>query len=235
MISVCIATYNGEKYIHRQLESILKQLTDNDEIIISDDMSTDSTLDVIRSIGSPLIHVYINEKEHGYTPNFENAIAHAKGEYIFLSDQDDIWVEDKVQTCMQYLKKHSLIVHDADIVDKSENKIAESFYESRKSKPGIINNLIKFSYLGCCIAFRRKILEKALPFPPNHKMCTHDNWLFISAAFFFDAVVISDKLIHYRRHANNVSSGGFKETTSLIFKIKYRIYLVIWLFLRTVR
>lgn len=62
MISVCIATYNGEKYIHRQLESILKQLTDNDEIIISDDMSTDSTLDVIRSIGSPLIHVYINEK-----------------------------------------------------------------------------------------------------------------------------------------------------------------------------
>lgn len=229
MISVCIATYNGEKYIHRQLETILSQLTAEDEIIISDDNSTDNTLDIIKSFGSPNIHIYINNGDHGYTPNFENALKHAKGEYIFISDQDDIWAQNKVQTCMKHLKKYSLVIHDADIIDEKEDYLADSFYQQRKSKSGLINNIIRYSFLGCCTALRREVLIKALPFLPNHKMCTHDNWLFVVAGTFFNTIMIDDKLIHYRRHKGNVSTGGFTATTTIGFKIRYRLYLLKWL------
>jgi len=232
MISVCIATYNGEKYIHRQLESILNQLSDEDEIIVSDDNSTDRTLDIIKSFNSPNIYIYINKGEHGYTPNFENALKHAQGEYIFISDQDDIWTKNKVQICMEYLQKYDLVIHDADIVDENECHLADSFYQERKSKSGLINNLIRYSFLGCCTVCRRNVLTKALPFPPNHKMCTHDNWLFVVAGTFFNTIVINDKLIHYRRHSNNVSTGGFAATTTISFKIKYRIYLLKWLLIK---
>ena len=92
MISVCIATYNGEKYIEEQIASILPQLKENDEIIISDDYSTDNTIQVLTKINSKKIKIFKNQGEKGYTSNFENAIKQAKGNYIFLCDQDDVWL-----------------------------------------------------------------------------------------------------------------------------------------------
>ncbi|EXY58193.1 glycosyltransferase, partial [Bacteroides fragilis] len=96
LISVCIATYNGEKFIVEQLKTILSQLTDFDEIIISDDHSSDCTLSLIRSFRDPRIKIYLNENDKGYTSNFENALKKATGEIIFIADQDDIWKKDKV-------------------------------------------------------------------------------------------------------------------------------------------
>lgn len=95
MISVCMATYNGEEYIKEQLESILCQLGEMDEIIISDDGSTDNTLNIIESYNDSRIKIHINTGKHGFVYNFENALQKAKGEYIFLSDQDDIWLPEK--------------------------------------------------------------------------------------------------------------------------------------------
>ena len=112
MISVCLATYNGERFIQRQLETIIEQLGEDDEIIISDDGSTDDTLRIIEGLHSPLIHVYINNGEHGYTPNFENALRYAHGEYIFLSDQDDVWLPRKLEICMNALKTCDFVVSD---------------------------------------------------------------------------------------------------------------------------
>ncbi|MEK5777350.1 glycosyltransferase, partial [Acinetobacter nosocomialis] len=101
MISVCLATYNGEKYIVEQLTSILSQLSPTDEVIISDDHSTDETLLLIKSLNDPRIKIITNELGKGYTKNFENAINHSSGDYIFLSDQDDVWVENKVELMMK--------------------------------------------------------------------------------------------------------------------------------------
>jgi hypothetical protein len=106
MISVCIATYNGEKYIKEQILSILAQLSTKDEIIISDDGSTDHTITKILEISSPIIKIVYNQNEHGYTANFENALKNAKGNFIFLSDQDDIWEPNKVACCMEHFKKY---------------------------------------------------------------------------------------------------------------------------------
>ena len=109
MISVCMATYNGEKYIELQLRSILPQLSEDDEVIVSDDASTDQTLDVVRRLNDNRIKIVHHETDHGYTRNFENALKYAKGDYIFLSDQDDEWLPEKVQVTLQALPAVTLL------------------------------------------------------------------------------------------------------------------------------
>lgn len=232
MISVCIATYNGVRFIREQLESILSQLGPEDEVVVSDDGSTDGTLSVIAEMGSPLVKVFHNSGDHGYTSNFENALNHTHGEYIFLADQDDVWLPDKVPTCMEALEEVDFVVSDAVMIDAEGKKISDSFFVGRKSKHGWLNNMISFRYLGCCLAFRRCILQRALPFPPNHQYCTHDNWLTVVALTFYKVRVIGQPLIRYRRYGSNTSSGGFQDTTSIGFKIAYRLYLFSWLLRR---
>ena len=101
MISVCIASYNGARYIREQIESIVAQLDDNDEIIVCDDHSTDDTVAIVKSLPYQQIRLVENEKNLGYTGNFEHCIALARGEYIFLCDQDDIWKPNKVALCLR--------------------------------------------------------------------------------------------------------------------------------------
>ena len=112
MISVCMATYNGEKYIREQIDSILAQLGDKDELIVSDDGSADATLSIVRSFSDPRIKIISNTGKHGTNGNFENALKHAQGDYIFLSDQDDVWLPGKVNICLQALQTAHLVVHD---------------------------------------------------------------------------------------------------------------------------
>ena len=116
-ISVCLATFNGEKYLQQQIESILIQLGDNDELIISDDGSSDQTLNIIESFSDKRIHIFHNKMNHGFIGNFENALRIATGDYIFLSDQDDVWSSDKLRISLQALEKADLIVHDAEMID----------------------------------------------------------------------------------------------------------------------
>ena len=226
MISVCIATYNGSLYIEEQLHSILPQISKNDEIIISDDYSTDNTIDIIRNIHDNRIKIFFNQKEKGYTSNFEHALSHASGDYIFLCDQDDIWMENKVSFCLKQLKKYDFIVSDAFIIDPQGKIINDSFYKQRIVYHSFIGNIYKFGYLGCCMAFKRTILQKAMPFPSNHQYCTHDNWLFLIAKYFYKTKISNEKLIKYRRHNTNSSTGGLKKSTSFYFKIAYRFYLI---------
>jgi len=226
-----MATLNGEKYIRQQLESILSQLSADDEIIISDDLSTDKTLDVVRSLGAPQIRIVHNTGEHGYTANFEHALKQAKGEIIFLSDQDDVWAPNKVETCLRLLADAEMVVSDAQITDAALNVTQPSFFAIRRPRRTLLGNIVKFGYLGCCMAFRREVLERAMPFPKKRRMCTHDNWLFLVASAFFRTQITQEPLIFYRRHENTTSSGGIENTTTLAFKAKYRLYLV-WSLLR---
>ena len=118
MISVCMATYNGERYLREQVDSILRELGEGDELVISDDGSTDSTLDIIKSFGDVRIKIFHNEGHHGVNGNFENAISKSTGDYIFLSDQDDVWIEGKVKECLEALGDSDLVLHDAMIVEQ---------------------------------------------------------------------------------------------------------------------
>lgn len=231
-ISVCIATYNGEKYIKEQLDSILVQLGENDEIIISDDSSTDKTLDIIQSYKDKRIKVFPNNKFHSPIFNFENALKQAKGDYIFLADQDDIWIANKIEKMMEALQQCSLVVSDCYVVDKDCKIIRDSFFEMKPSL-GIIKNLIKNKYLGCCMAFRREVLSKALPFPKHIAM--HDIWIGLCGALFYKTTFIEDKLIMYRRHGENASSTAENSKYSLIYKVSYRVVLFVYLIKRFIR
>lgn len=232
MISVCIATYNGAAYIGEQLRSIACQLSADDEIVISDDGSTDGTLDVVKSLGLPQIHIVHHTTDHGYVSNFEHALKAATGDIIFLADQDDLWMPGKVERCLSLLEHCDFVVSDARVVNFDEEEIAPSFCRLYHSSRSYLGNIIRFRYLGCCMCFRRTILAKALPFPHNHKLCTHDNWLFLVAKTFYKAVIIDDKLIKYRRHEGNTSNGGAKSVNSTAFQLKYRLYLIGHLFRR---
>ena len=95
MNSVCMASFNGERYIKEQIDSILLQIGEDDELIISDDGSTDQTVDVICSYRDDRIKFVRNVNRHGCIGNFENALRVASGDFIFLADQDDIWLSDK--------------------------------------------------------------------------------------------------------------------------------------------
>lgn len=225
-LSVCIATYNGEKYIEEQLDSIIKQCSENDEIIISDDNSTDRTLEIIKKYNDKRIKIYKNLKDKGYTSNFENALSKANGKYIFLSDQDDIWMQDKVQIILKKLENSDMIISDCKIVDKDLNQIKESYFLLRGKKEGFLGTLYKTDALGCCMAFNKNILKVALPFPQNKKMCPHDLWLALVGYSFFKVKKLDEKLILYRRHGNNVSAGGMKGG-NILFKIKFRAYILV--------
>ncbi len=226
MISVCMATYNGEKYIKEQLDSILSQLSDNDEVIISDDHSTDDTIKIIESYNDQRIKVFMNNKEKGYTRNFENALEKVSGDIIFLSDQDDIWIDDKVKKSLTLLEDNDLVVSDAQVVDNDLKTLAKSNFELRNVKHGFFNNFIRCRYLGACYAFSKKVLEKSLPFPKNSQYIPHDYWIYMIAISNFKVGVIHEPLIQYRRHNLNTSSGGDKSNNSFFKKFKIRIYLL---------
>lgn len=234
-ISVCIATYNGQKYIREQILSILPQLSVNDEVVISDDSSSDSTLSIIEEINDKRIRIYKNSGEQGYTSNFENALKHSDGDVIFLCDQDDVWANDKVQVMLHDLEKADMVISNATVVDSEMKVLYNSFWSISFPHKSFWGNWLRFGYLGCCMCFKKNLLKKALPFPNNHKYATHDNWLCLVGLLYFKVYYESRCLIFYRRHADNTSSGRVKKSnTSLFFKLSYRVYLL-WELLKIYR
>lgn len=224
MISVCMATYNGEKYLRKQLESILKQLGECDEVIISDDMSEDKTLEIVRSFDDKRIKIVLHEENHGFTSNFENAIKRASGDYIFLADQDDEWCDNKVSIMLQYLKDYDFVVSDCITVNEIGEVLDESRFRKFKLKNSFWSVMIKNRFIGCCMAFNRSVLNAILPFPNRTDLVEHDTWIVSVALLRFKVKLIDEPLIKYCRHGDNASDGGFDKGYSLVNKIYRRLY-----------
>lgn len=222
MISVVLAAYKGEKYIYAQVESILKQLGENDELIISDDFPSGKTKESISELMSRDKRiVYINGPGRGVVANFELAISEARGDFIFLSDQDDVWLDGKVDRVVRELEGGAdLVLHNADITDGELNKTGETAFELNRTKTGLFNNIIKNSYQGCCMAFRSELKNFILPFPK--KLPMHDQWIGLMAEKHGRVSLIDEPLILYRRHGGNVTGGG----SGILTKIKWRAEII---------
>lgn len=223
-ISVCMATYNGEKYIRQQILSIILLLSPEDELIVSDDGSIDQTLSIINSFFDPRIRVSYNTGHRGPSGNFENAIRQAKNEFILLADQDDIWLPDKVKDLRKLLRTTDLILSDCQVVDEKGNLIHESFFKYRGSRQGFWNNLLKNSYIGCCMAFRREITSYILPFPKQVHM--HDWWIGLLVEVKGRVCYYDRPLIRYVRHGGNASPTGEKGY-GFIKRLQNRVLLLI--------
>lgn len=224
MISVCIATYNGEKYIKEQIDSILAQLNSGDEIIVSDDSSQDSTIEIIQSYNDPRIKIHPYQQFHSPVLNFENAINKATGDYIFLCDQDDVWLPNKVELMIKSLQHNDLVLSNCIVVDASLQVIHESFFSLNKTRKGFWVNLYKNSYIGCCMAFRKHTLKYILPFPKGIAM--HDLWIGLCVEAKGSTALIQQPLLLYRRHGNNVSQSSEKSKNKFIYKIWYRLLML---------
>lgn len=230
MISVCVATYNGQAFIEEQLISVLNQLTAFDEVIVSDDGSDDNTIKIVQAIKDSRIKILNPSSKVGIVKNFERALSNACGDYIFLCDQDDIWLPNKVEKCILALSDSLLVVSDCKIVDKESNELHPSFFKLRRSGKGVIKNLYKNSYLGCCMAFRKELLYQALPIPASAPM--HDMWLGLIANCTGKVMFLSEPLMLYRRHDNNASPTAQKSTFTFLQQISYRINLLFLIVIR---
>lgn len=221
MISVVIAAYNGEEYIGEQLNSILPQLGETDEVIISDDNPSGKTKNVVDTFIKKDSRIkYINGPGKGVIKNFENAIKHASGDIIFLCDQDDVWKQTKVQTVLNSFDKDTvLVMHDAAVTDSNLNVTAPSFFAVHGTNKGFIRNFIRNSYMGCCMAFSSSLKEHILPFP--EKIPMHDQWIGLIAQKKGKIKFIDEQLIFYRRSSSSLTGGA----TTLAQKLGWRFNL----------
>lgn len=221
-----MATYNGEKYIKEQISSILHQLNKKDELIISDDGSKDNTEMIIQSFNDNRIVYTKNIGKHGFVYNFENALKRAKGDYIFLSDQDDIWMNNKISESLHYLQDNDMIIHNADVIDAKGNYKGYDYFSTLHNHEGFWWNLYKVRCLGCCMAFKRNVLNACLPFPK--RIVGHDYWIGMYAIAFFKVKYVKTPLLKYRRHGNNVSPSSEKSNTSFFYKVFTKRFSILW-------
>jgi glycosyltransferase involved in cell wall biosynthesis len=230
-VSVCIATYNGENFIRQQLSSILPQLSLNDEVIISDNCSSDSTTAIISSIADSRISVHLFSKR-SIVLNFENALKFASGDVIVIADQDDVWLDGRIDRIKEELKTSDLVVTNCLVVDTKLKVLHESLFELIKPKTGLVNNLIKNSYTGCCMAFKRCVLSAALPFPNNLPM--HDWWIGLVGEVVGTVRFIDEPFLLYRRHGANSSTLSARSELGWLKRVSHRSTLMRSLIIRSV-
>ena len=219
-VSVALAAYNGGRYIAEQLESILPQLSEDDEIIVSDDNPGGDTKDAVAALGDSRI-VYIEGEGKGVVKNFENALNHASGDVIFLCDQDDVWLPGKVQTVLDAIGSGSdLVLHDARVTDENLQEISPSYFALHGTNSSYARNIVKNTFVGCCMAFTKEVLNECLPFPD---VPMHDWWIALCAMKRGRRVnLIDTPLILWRRHGDNVTGGK----TGFLQKVLWRISIV---------
>lgn len=226
-VSVCMAVYNGERFIQAQCASILKQLSATDELIVSDDHSTDNTIAIIERFNDQRIKIVKNTLGKGAIKNFQHAISHAIGDVIFLSDQDDVWVDDKVKETLPLLEQHDIVISDAGIVDENLNEIAPSLLDYLGAGPGIMKNVVKSTHYGSCMAFKRSLLTYILPFPDTIEI-GHDLWIGLVGKLLNKKIYYLRKpMILYRRHSAAFTvTGQGKSSRSLYKKMRGRVIIL---------
>jgi glycosyltransferase involved in cell wall biosynthesis len=231
-----MATYNGGRYVRRQLETILPQLEGGDEVVISDDGSTDDTVAIVESLHDPRIRLLTGHAFRDPIRNFEHSLRHARGDVVVLSDQDDVWLDNKLPLVRELFagegRRPFLVVLDAHVVDEDDRSVVHpSVLEKLKAGPGILRNLWTNRYLGCCMAFSSDLLDAALPFPPRIPM--HDMWLGQLCERIGTTRFVPVATMRYRRHAGNVT--GFEIRFEPVAQVARRVNLALALLRRVLR
>ena len=207
--SVAMAVYNGEQYIREQIDSILEQLGPKDELVISYDKSTDATKEIIDDYEKNDHRVRVIENNHpGIQNNFNNAVMACQGEYIFLSDQDDFWLDGKVDRVLSEFQKTGadLVVHDGYFTNDKLEPLGRTMFEIYGTSDSPVRNIVKCTYWGCCMAFRATMRKTVCPFPNRHKV-GHDLWIGVLAGIHGKIARVNTCLIKHRIHGNNATTS----------------------------
>ncbi len=242
-VDILLATYNGEKYVIEQIESILHQTYKNIRLLISDDCSTDDTRQILEQYQKKdnRIEIFFQEKNLGYIRNFAFLLNQVKNKYYMLSDQDDVWLPEKVEKSIQFLKQNNadLVFGDLKVVDKDLNTIYPSFGDfmklNRKIKKCIDSYKVNYLYncvTGCTILAKSSTITNILPLPHSSKYVVHDHWIGLMTSLNGKLAYMPEKYILYRQHGNNQIgtnkiSNGFKkldQVRELFLNVKLGIF-----------
>ena len=223
-VDILLATYNGEKYLVEQLDSILSQTYSNFRLIISDDSSTDGTRKILEEYKAKddRIELYFQEKNLGVIKNFEFLLKKVENKYYMLSDQDDIWKENKIEKSVEKLEnsESDLVYTDLEVVDENLNITYESYWKLKNIYKKIkkynnfealyLNNFIT----GCTVISKKEFIKDFLPLPETSKFVLHDYWISLVVSQKGKISYIEEPLIKYRQHKNN-KIGSKKQSDTL--------------------
>jgi glycosyltransferase involved in cell wall biosynthesis len=211
-ISIVIATYNGERYLREQLDSIAAQTLKPTQIIIQDDASSDATVAIIKEYPHLPIELEINPHNLGYIRNFELALSKASGDYIALCDQDDIWETNKLDHLLKAVGVHSLVYSNSLLIDSKGNSLGKTLSDKLKNRFISTHSPLAFIYDNCVSAhallFHQSLLPQLFPFP---KHLYFDAWIAANAASLHGVCYLDETLVHYRQHSTNTLSITDKE------------------------
>lgn len=219
LISVALCTFNGEVFLNEQLESFLKQSRLPDELVVCDDGSSDDTVNILRTFAersSFPVYIHENEMNLGFAKNFERAISLCRGDIIFLSDQDDIWMPEKIGQVSKIFDDRAntdLVFTDAELVSDSGQPLGNDLFDIPFNSPlktAVANRsllrllLFQNHIAGATLAFRKRLLQYLVPFPDSIDELYHDGWIALVAAACDTCEYLDRPLIKYRQHAGQL-------------------------------
>ncbi len=229
LVSVVMATFNGASFIRQQLDSILAQTHQNLQIVVSDDGSTDGTIDVLQEYATTgKLCWFASRAERGPKPNFSNALAHAKGSYIAFSDQDDIWKPTKLAASLEAVRAieraHGvetpvLVYTDLELVNEDLTPISSSYYGFMRRDPrkNSLNRLLfEVNVLGCSSLGNRALVQAAGSIPNEAAM--HDSWFPLVACALGQLEFLDVASVLYRQHRGNVIGARKRPMRELLRK-----------------
>jgi glycosyltransferase involved in cell wall biosynthesis len=218
-ISIALCTYNGEKYLEAQLDSMMSQTVKADEIVICDDGSKDLTIQILQHydrMHSGLFKIFLNEKNLGYSRNFEKAISNCTGDIIIISDQDDIWNENKIEKTKAFFSEHPNadgVFHDLEIINDDQKILEPSYLNWKNISYDFVKENIRSSHLfirqqtmgsfvlGCALALRQSALKK---YELHNFETAHDYLISQKLAAKNKLGFIPETLSKYRQHEKQV-------------------------------
>ena len=242
-VDILLATYNGEKYLREQIDSILAQTYSNFRLLISDDCSKDSTRDILKEYEKKdeRIKVFYQEKNLGYVKNFEFLLKNVENELYALSDQDDVWNKDKIEKSIKKLNESNadLVFTDLEVVNEKLETKYPSYNDymifSKKIKRCKNSYLLEYLYntiTGCTLLSKKKFLDKIIPIPTDSKYVIHDSWIGLVVALYGKVEYLDEQTIKYRQHGDNQVgtnhlSHGFKkleDVRNLFLDVKVQLF-----------
>ena len=226
--SVVMTTYNGARHLREQLASILDQLGKNDELVVSDDCSTDKTLQILREHASECVRIVTTAGWLGPVRNFEHALGYARGRIIVLSDQDDYWMLGRLQRVRDHFAAHTapydLLVMNSVIADGELNPTHDSLFDYLNAGRGLAKNVYRNTYVGCHMAFRRELLAIATPFPRAIPM--HDMWLGLVSEMVGPVTFDPVPTMLFRRSGHNYTQTRYSLRRRLTWRVGLAVSLL---------
>lgn len=219
-VSVCMATRNGERYLELQLRSIVMQLQPGDELVISDDSSTDRTVEILRRYEGPQVRLFLGNRFFNPIGNFEHCLRQARHDILVLADQDDVWLDNRLTVVRQCMSGRTdqvyAVMTDADMIGADGQLMGTTLFHHFRARKGVLRNLFWNCYTGCAMAVSRPLFERASPFPQGIPM--HDAWLGLLADALGAVELRPEKTLLYRRHQANASGWRWRPVQQILWR-----------------